>query len=122
MSTAILRPEEQTCAELLEALLKERGLLCTWGPGGNPPDLDFNVTVAGHAEKWAVEVTGLFQYFDHDGEEATRLSFEVPIRKIVDRVNAELMGQMKCAYVISALGPFVDGVIGNLYNGLREYI
>src|SRR5882724_3044403 len=105
MSTGKLRPEERKCAELLEAFLAQRGLPCTWGRGCDPPDLDFHVTVNGKTEKWAVEVTGLFQYFDQDGEEGTRLSFEVPIRKIVERVSHDLTGQMKCAYVVSASGP-----------------
>ena len=122
MSSGKVRPEEKECAELLKAFLVQRGMPCTWGPGSDPPDLDFRVTVNGQAEKWAVEVTGLFQYFDQDGEETTRLSFEVPIRKIVDRMSHDLSGQINGSYVVSASGPFLEGVISNLYKRLRAYI
>ena len=80
-----VREEERRSAEQLKRYLQdEHGIEATWeGVDLDPPDL--RVTIRrpnGSTEAWTVEVTGLFQYIDWEGNEVTRRVFEPAIFRV----------------------------------------
>lgn len=68
-----LKDEERLSAEALEQYLSLNGITSSWsGVDPDPPDLQFSVVRPnGATERWAVEVTGIFQYVDWNGAEKT---------------------------------------------------
>ena len=84
-----LRPEERQSAELFQKWLERFDLTATWEPvEHDPPDLSYTITLEDSpSERRGVEVTGLFQYVDWDGEEGNRKGIEVPLDRLCERLT-----------------------------------
>jgi hypothetical protein len=120
-----VRPEERLCGEALEWHLKEQyGISSSWsGVQPDPPDLRFDLTrTDGKTESWGVEVTGLVQYIEWNGDEVNRRVFEPAIFKMVKRLNEELGPSMTYGYFLNITGPLDAAVFRDLDRRVREYI
>ena len=120
-----VREEERRSAEQLKRYLQdEHGIEATWeGVDPDPPDL--RVTIRrpnGSTEAWAVEVTGLFQYIDWEGNEVTRRVFEPAIFRVCEKLNDELSAHMKSSYFLNVTGPLDAAVFRDLERRVRKYI
>jgi hypothetical protein len=117
-----LRPEERLAAQALERWLLDFGLKVNWhGVEADPPDLCFVVESDDHAEKWAVEVTGLFQYVDWNGEEKNIRNVQAPLHRLSERLKKALPERTIVAYVVSASGPF-DSDLKDIEQRAVDYI
>lgn len=57
-------------------------------------------------EEWAVEVTGLFEYVDWNGEEKNIRNVQAPLHGLCERLTKALPERTIVAYVVSRSGPF----------------
>jgi hypothetical protein len=71
----VLRVGEKEAGYALEKWLEKRGISSNWHPGKNPPDLCFHVNSKQPKQRWAVEVTRLFQYVDSRATQSVRVWF-----------------------------------------------
>jgi hypothetical protein len=121
-----IRQEEQLSAEALQAhLLSSLDYSSVeWsGVDRDPPDLEFRVTPRfGRSERWAVEVTGLFQYADWKGAEATRLAFEPKLQNIINNFDQNHKKSMKYSYGLWVEGPIPIKVLNDLPNRILRYV
>lgn len=119
-----LRPEERMSADALQSHLQVRyGITSSWsGVDPDPPDLRFDITRPNRvAESWAVEVTGLMQYSEWNGDEVNRRIFEPKVFKVCERLNQELGPHMKHSYLLDVIGPF-DVSFRDLERRIRENV
>ena len=114
-----LRPEEKEAARLFKATLSKLGIESEWKPGGDPPDLVFDV---GGAERWAVEVTRLYQYFNRGKGVESRAAATEPLIKMAERVQAMVMDQTNSDYRIIGSGPIERPSIGEVIKRALAYI
>src|SRR5690348_16816465 len=121
-----LREEERLSAEALKAHLQGHLGYNTadWSPvDPDPPDLAFVVSRPDQqSERWAVEVTGLFQYADWKGTEVTRLAFQPRLHRIIDSLNADHMFEMTHAYGLWVDGPLPIKVLNDLQNRILSFV
>src|SRR5437588_12860015 len=107
-----LREEERLSAEALKAHLLSSGDYSSveWsGVEHDPPDLEFLVTSYGsRSQRWAVEVTGLFQYADCEGAEITRLAFEPRLQRMIEKFRTTYRDTITMSY-----GLWIDGPLPN---------
>ena len=118
-----LRPQERQSAEILQKWLERIGLKATWEPvEHDPPDLSFTITPEDFSqERWGVEVTGLFQYVDWDGEEGNRKNIEVPLHRLCERLKAHVPASVITGYLIFGSGPH-DADLRRIEERAAEYI
>ena len=118
-----LRPEEKYAAEALEKWLQGFGLSVNWqAVEPDPPDLCFVVEGDGFAkEQWAVEVTGLFQYVDWNGEEKNIRNVQAPLHRLSQALNKALPEQVIVGYLMFGSGPF-DADLKDIEKRAVEYI
>lgn len=120
-----LRKEEQLSAEILKKYLRDRlGYTASWSPVAvDPPDLEFSVIRFPEAlERWAVEVTGLFQYAEWGGAEVNRLAFEPKLRQMIERFSVEHADEIKLNYGLWIDGPLPIKLLNALPERILEYI
>jgi hypothetical protein len=120
-----LREEERRSAEALKTYLQEfLGYTANWSPvAADPPDLDFSVVrPANSPERWAVEVTGLFQYAEWEGAEVTRLAFEPKLHTMIERLSSNHQAEMKLSYGLWVDGPLPIKLLNDLPNRILKYI
>lgn len=118
-----LKPEEQKSAELFQKWLERLGMTATWEPvEHDPPDLSFTVALGeSRPERWGVEVTGLFQYVDWDGEEGNRKNIEVPLQRMCERLKARVPASTTTGYLIFGSGPH-EADMRNIEQRAVDYI
>jgi len=117
------RPEEQLAGDALVRFLATHDFKATFEPVRDPPDLRFNVELPGaRREVWAVEVTGIFEYFEADGAEKTRLFFERALHRLIKKINTDFDGQLQRGYFLSVEGPLAPAVFRALENRILEYV
>jgi hypothetical protein len=120
-----LREEERLSAEALKAYLHDSlGYTASWSAvAADPPDLEFSVVRPGNSpERWAVEVTGLFQYAEWGGAEVTRLAFQRKLHEMIERFSSKHEAKMKFSYGLWVEGPLPIEVLNDLPNRILEYI
>lgn len=120
-----LREDERLSAEALNSYLQDcLGYTASWSPVINdPPDVDFSVVLPGKSpERWAVEITGLFQYAEWEGAEVNRLAFQPRLHKMVERFNSEHEHEMTLTYGLWIDGPLPVKLLNDLPNRILEYV
>jgi hypothetical protein len=120
-----LREEERLSSEALSAYLHDRlGYSASWSPvAADPPDLEFSVVRrADVPERWAVEVTGLFQYAEWQGAEVTRLAFEPKLHKMIDHFNSEHEHEIQLNYGLWVDGPLPIRLLNDLPRRILEFV
>jgi hypothetical protein len=120
-----LREEERLSAVALSTYLHDRlASPATWLPvNADPPDLEFSVLRHdGLLERWAVEVTGLFQYAGWEGTEVNRLAFEPKLWKMLDRFKSEHADELMLNYSLWVEGPLPIKLLNDLPKRLLEFV
>lgn len=97
-----IRPDEHAAALMLKGMLDKLGVHSEWKPGDDPPDLVFEVENLGC---WAVEVTGLHQYFAKAAGSESRRAVTEPLIKTCERIQAQVSSQVNSDYLIEGFGP-----------------
>jgi hypothetical protein len=101
-----IRPEETRSADkLVEYLKTHQNVSSSYVViDKDPPDFQFTASGPTRpAEVWAVEVTGLAQYVDLDGEERERRLVEMGLHHRIERLDKDHAAELPHAY-----GLFVD--------------
>ncbi len=113
-----IRPEEFESAERFKDFLSESGRESKWYPvPSDPPDLCFEVG----PERWAVEVTGLFQYVEWNGSEKNIRNIEAPLEALCRRLEKLLPSKANLDYMLFVSAPFSPDW-HELERRAREYI
>ena len=108
MSNGQPRKDEEAAAAAVCAWLADHGWSVKWNfVQPDPPDLCFLVQREGVKEqKWAVEVTRLFQYVDWKGKEQNSRGLEALIDDLCSRLSAVVPDQAASGYRLCVSGPF----------------
>jgi len=119
-----IRPEEKRCAEKLVKWLEALGFQSSWGEvEGERPD--FTVTVQRSLEvpeKWGVEVTGLFQYVEWNGDIINIRNIQAPLEGLCKRLTKYAQElQNGLTYSLFVRGPY-RAKLSDLEERARDYI
>jgi|ERR1035438_823126 hypothetical protein len=119
-----IRPEETRSADKLVDYLETReGLSASYvAIDKDPPDFRFTVSGPNRAaQDWAVEVTGLAQYVDLEGEERERRLVEVGLHRRVERLDKDYASSLPHSYMLFVDLPLDGNVLRTLEKRVLQY-